>query len=421
MPQFKLVASPMTPDSECLKLPFPGCETCSHRLQGWHPETANTQLAAIVTASADAIVSVALDGKFLSWNPGAEKMFGFSAAEAIGRSCSELIVPPSLRAEHQALLAEARAGRQATIRDTARCQMDGTLIEVEISASPICDARGEVKSIAAIYRDVSDRKRDERRQRMLMSELSHRSKNLFSVINSIARLSLASATSIETAKDGVIGRLEALQRTYSRLTDAGFEGERLKEILDTELEAFEGRIQATGQDVMLTARAVQTFALLVHELATNASKYGALSVPEGRVTLNWSVSGTGAEKRFHFEWIECNGPLVTPPSRTGFGTLLITSIAASDFDCDPQLSYEADGFRYCFNTPVSQVGTFIEASPVRRKLRSQFLIDFYDQWVRQLGAKGNLPRYRSFDRAPFEASGALTIAAVETRLRYPLR
>jgi hypothetical protein len=92
--------------------------------------------------------------------------------------------------------------------------------------------------------------------------------------------------------------------------------------------------------------------------------------------------------------------------------LLITSIAASDFDCDPQLSYEADGFRYCFDTPLSQVGTFIEASPVRRKLRSQFLIDFYDQWVRQLGAKGKLPRYRSFDRAPFEASGALTIAAV---------
>ena len=376
------------------------------------PETANTQLAAIVTACADAIVSVAPDGKFLSWNPGAEKLFGFSAAEVVGRSSSEFIVPPSLRAEHQALLAEARAGRQTAIRDTARRHKDGTLIEVEISASPICDANGEVKSIAAIYRDVSDRKRDERRQRMLMSELSHRSKNLFSVINSITRLSLASATSIETGRDGLIGRLEALQRTYSKLTDAGFEGERLKEILDTELEAFEGRIQATGPDIMLTARAVQSFALLVHELATNASKYGALSVPAGRVKLNWSVSGTGAGKRFRFDWIEGDGPLVTPPTRKGFGTTLITSIAACDFDCDPQLSYEADGFRYGFDAPLSQVGTFIEASPVRRKLKSQILIDFYDQWVSQLGTKGDLPRYRSFDRAPFEASGALTIAAV---------
>jgi two-component sensor histidine kinase len=283
---------------------------------------------------------------------------------------------------------------------------------VEVRASPIFDAKGNVKSVAAIYRDVSDRKRDERRQRMLMSELSHRSRNLFSVINSITRLSLASATSIETARDSLIGRLEALQRTYSRLTDAGFEGERLKEILDTELEAFEGRVQASGPGIMLTARAVQTFALLVHELATNASKYGALSVPGGHVKLNWNVSGAGTEKRFRFDWIEGNGPLVTPPMRTGFGTALITSIAASDFDCDPQLSYEADGFRYAFDAPLSQVGTFIEASPVRRKLKSQLLIAFYDQWVSQSGTRGGLPRYRSFDRAPFEASGALTIAAV---------
>ncbi len=401
----------MTPNSERLERPFPGCETCSQGLRQWHPETANTQLSAIVTASADAIVSLTPDGKFLSWNPGAEKMFGFSAAEAVGCSIA-LIVPPSECAEFEALLEEARAGNQVAIRDTVRRQKDGTLIEVEVRASPIRDAKGEVKSIAAIYRDVSGRKRDERRQRMLMSELSHRSRNLFSVINSIARLSLASATSIETAKESLIGRLEALQRTYGRLTDAGFEGERLKEILDSELEAFEGRVQATGPDIMLTGRAVQTFALLVHELATNASKYGALSVPAGRVNLNWSVSGTGAETRVRFDWIEGNGPLVKPPARTGFGTMLITSIAASDFDCDPQLSYEADGFRYGFDAPLSQVGTFIEASPVRRKLKSQLLIAFYDQWVRQLGAKGELPRYRSFRRASFEASGALTIAAI---------
>ncbi len=343
-------------------------------------------------------------------------MFGFSAAEAVGRSALELIVPPSHRAEYEALLAAARAGGRAAVRDTLRRQKDGTLIEVEISASPICDVKGEVKSIAAIYRDVSDRKRDTRRQLMLMNELSHRSKNLFSVINSIARLSLASAASIETARDSLIGRLEALHRTYSRLTDAGFEGERLKAILDTELEAFEGRVQAQGPDVMLTARAVQTFALLVHELATNASKYGALSVPTGHVKLNWSVLGEGAGKRFRFDWVEGNGPPVTPPKRKGFGTTLIKSIAASDFDCDPELSYDAEGFRYRFEAPLSQVGTFIEASPVRRKLKSEILTSLYDQWVRQLGIKGELPRYGSFDRAPFEASGALTIASIDPGL-----
>ncbi len=401
----------MTLNSERIQVPFPACECQrSHQRQ---QEATNAQLAAIVTASADAIISVALDGKLVSWNPGAEEMFGFSAAEAVGRSSFELIVPPSHRAECEALLVAARAGSRAGIRDTVRRRKDGTLIEVEISASAICDANGEVKSIAAIYRDVSDRKRDERRQFMLMNELSHRSRNLFSVINSIARLSLASATSIETAGESLLGRLEALQRTYSRLTNAGFEGERLKDILDSELEAFEGRIQAHGPEVMLKTKAVQTFALLVHELATNASKYGALSVSTGYVKLNWSVSGAGAEKRFRFDWVEGNGPLVTPPERKGFGTTLITSIVASDFECNPELFYDAEGFRYGLEAPLSQVGTFIEASPVRRKLKSEILITLYDQWVRQLGIKGELPAYRSFDRAPFEASGALTIAAID--------
>ena len=286
----------MTPNSERLELPLPGCETCSPRLQQWHPGTANTQLAAIVTASADAIVSVAPDGKFLSWNPGAEKMFGYSTAEAVGRSSSELIVPPSLRAEHQALLAEARAGSQMAIRDTARCHKDGTLIEVEISASPICDAKGEVKSIAAIYRDVSDRKRDERRQRMLMSGLSHRSKNLFSVINSITRLSLASATSIETAKDSLIGRLEALQRTYSKLSNS-----------------------------------------------------------KGRIEIAWRLDRAAASDHFTLSWVEAGGPPVLPPEQSGFGTTVIEAMPRMELDAEVTLIYAPEGLCWRLECPAERV------------------------------------------------------------------
>lgn len=408
-PLLKLAGAPMKGVGARIEVALPVCEKWCHLPQQRHQT--ESELAAIVTASPDAILSFSPEGAILSWNPRAEELFGFSAAEAAGRLTSALIVPPSCQREHEAFLTELRAGRSIA-KDTVRRHKDGTLLDVEIRATPICSASCEIRSVAAIYRDIGERKRHERRQLMLMNELSHRSKNLFSVINSVARLSLASAASIAIGREGLLGRLDALQRTYGRLTDVGFEGERLTTMLASELEAFAGRVQAEGPDVMLKAKAVQTLALIVHELATNAAKYGALSVEGGSVALAWDVIEKDDEKRFRFDWIERGGPPATPPERKGFGTTLITKIAAFDLDCKPELAYGASGFRYSFETPLSHVGTLVEASPVRCKLKNPTLIKLYDQWVAQLGMNGELPPYCAFSRSAFEETGALTIASV---------
>ena len=288
------------------------------------------------------------------------------------------------------------------------------MIDVEINASPIVDEEGKVKGASVVYRDVSERKHSERRQLMLMNELSHRGKNLFSVVQSIARLSLSKAVSVNSAQSALMGRLEALSRTYGKLTDVGFEGERLKHILGAELSAFEGRTHARGPEIILTAKASQTFALVIHELATNATKYGALSSPTGQVNLKWSITGPGDEPHVRFEWVESGGPKVTSPKRQGFGSKLIKSIVAADFSCDPKVSYDESGFRYGFEAPLSQMGKLAEVSPVRRKLQSSTLLTLYDHWAQQIDADGALPPYQNFDRNLFAASGAITLASIHS-------
>ncbi len=374
----------------------------------------DTQFAAIVTSSADAIVSSNAEGLVATWNPGAERLFGYSVQETIGKSPLDLIVPATLSDEFQALRASLCSERRAIVKDTVRRHKDGTLIDVEINVSPIV-YDDKVKGTAVVYRDVSERKRFERRQLMLMSELSHRGKNLFSVVHSIARLSLANADTVEAAKEALLGRLEALSRTYGRLTDAGFEGGHLKEILEAELSAFEGRAHSRGPEIILTARAAQTFALTIHELATNAAKYGALSVAGGHVDLTWTIQNAGGEPRVRFAWVESGGPKVAPPNRKGFGTTLITSIAAADFECSPEILYNENGVRYGFEARLSQLGTLVEASPVRRRLQSSTLIALYDHWAQHLGAHGVLPKYHHFDRTFFAADGTMTIASIDAQ------
>ncbi len=374
-------------------------------------ERDDAPFAAIVTASADAIVSFDNGGLVATWNPGAEKLFGYPAGEAVGKSPLDLIVPASLSAEYEALRSSVHTDGRAVVKETSRRHKDGSLIDVEINVSPIVDD-GKLKGASVVYRDVSERKRSERRQLVLMNELSHRGKNLFSVVHSIARMSLAKAASIELAQSALLGRLEALSRTYGKLTDAGFEGERLKQILEAELSAFEDRTHARGPEIILTARASQTFALVIHELATNATKYGALSSPGGHVSLKWSITGPGNEPHVRFDWVESGGPKVTPPKRRGFGTKLIQSIVAADFSCDPDVSYEESGFRYGFEAPLSQMGKLAEASPVRRKLQSSTLLALYDHWAQEIDADAPVPPYQKFDRTLFAASGVLTVAAL---------
>jgi two-component sensor histidine kinase len=134
-----------------------------------------------------------------------------------------------------------------------------------------------------------------------------------------------------------------------------FEGAPIAEIIRLEFEAFSGRVKAVGPDVMLHPRAAQTFALLIHELATNAIKYGSLSQPSGRIAINWSIEATDAEARFKFQWRERDGPPAAPPTHRGFGRILIENVVAEDFHAQPRISYAPEGLSYEIDAPLLEV------------------------------------------------------------------
>jgi two-component sensor histidine kinase len=177
--------------------------------------------------------------------------------------------------------------------------------------------------------EIQERKRTEERLTVLVKELSHRVKNLLAVLNSLVSRTLTNSRSTEEAKKILSGRILALGRAHELLTDACWSGADLKQIVFAELAGFSERITARGPDVRLTASAVQTFALILHELSTNAAKYGSLSNDNGEVVVDWSVSHNGSDQLLDFRWQEQGGPMVKVNETKGFGLSLINAMGRS--------------------------------------------------------------------------------------------
>jgi two-component sensor histidine kinase len=231
---------------------------------------------------------------------------------------------------------------------------DGSRVSVIVKIRPLKSERGEITGAINCFYDITERKEAEQRQHFLMNELAHRSKNLLAVIASIASRSLSGTRTLAEAREVLTHRLQALARSQSALLMGGFEGAPIAEIIRLEFEGFSDQIKSDGPDVLLNPRVAQTFALVVHELATNATKYGALSLPDGQVAIHWSVEGTGAESRFKFQWRERNGPPVIPPTRQGFGHMVIEKVAAQDFGL-PKITFESEGLCYEIDAALSAV------------------------------------------------------------------
>jgi two-component sensor histidine kinase len=189
----------------------------------------------------------------------------------------------------------------------------------------------------------------EQRQVLLMRELAHRGKNLLQVIQSIARRSLTGERTLDEAREVFIGRLDALSNTYSTLTEESAESVHLTDIVTAELRSHGERINVRGPAVSVPAKKAQSLALVIHELATNAAKYGALSVPTGRVEITWGITND----EFFLVWLEIDGPSVEPPRKPGFGSVIITYVIGSELRCEPTLDYQKSGFRYRFDCTLA--------------------------------------------------------------------
>jgi PAS domain S-box-containing protein len=306
---------------------------------------ADELLAAIVESSDDAIASKTLDGVVTSWNPAAERLFGYAAAEIIGRPIS-VLAAPGREAEMPMILGRIRRGERVEHFDTVRRRKDGGLVEVSLTVSPVRDRRGRIVGASKIARDITGQKRAERERELRLGELRHRVKNLLAMVRALARRTGAEGRSGEQYRDAFLGRLEALAVAHELAF--GTDGVDLATLVGRTLEPYAGERAAVavpaGPAVVLAEAKVRALALVLHELATNAVKHGALSVPEGRVRVGWEVEEAGGARRVRLRWEERGGPRVAPPAARGFGTLLIER-AARELGGPAELTFAPEGLQ----------------------------------------------------------------------------
>ena len=285
-------------------------------------------LAALIESSDDAILSKTLDGIITSWNPGAERLFGYCAAEAIGRPIT-IIIPDERFAEEADIIARIRTGRRVEHFDTVRRRKDGSLVHVSLTISPVLGEDGRILGASKIARDITVSRQLAERQALMLREMHHRVKNSFALTAGLIRLSGRRATSVAQLVNELSGRLDSLARAHAltlpddldETRDAGGQGLRslLGAVLAPHAEVAGERIAVSGGDQRVAQRCLPSLALLFHEFATNSAKYGALSVPEGRLT----VELVGDAASVILTWVERGGP---PPKGSdapeGFGRKL---------------------------------------------------------------------------------------------------
>jgi len=307
-------------------------------------EEGEQRLAAIIESSEDAILSMDLAATIMSWNKGAEQLYGYRAEEMIGRSVT-ILLPKDRQDEEMGILERISRGEHVHHYETVRQRKDGSLVEISLTVSPIRDAQGKVIGASKIARDITERRRAERLQGILMHELNHRIKNTLAMVQAIARQTFRDGEGDSSARQTFEARLLALSNAHDLLTRESWDGAGLCAIIDDVLAPYpRERFEISGPDLRLTTRVALALTLALHELATNAAKYGALSVAEGRVAIAWTVS-PGDPPQLTFRWQECGGPRVSPPTRTGFGSRLIERSLAADLAGEVKITYDPAGVR----------------------------------------------------------------------------
>jgi PAS domain S-box-containing protein len=309
--------------------------------QMWLSLSATQQIASIVESSGDAIISKDLNGIIKSWNGGAERIFGYSAEEVIGKPIT-ILIPPDRQDEEPTILERIRRGERVEPYETVRQRKDGSKIDISLTVSPMKNAEGKIVGASKIARDITERKRMEAQTVVLAREAEHRAKNVLATVQATVHLSQADTP--EGLKQAIEGRIQALANVHSLFVESRWMGADLRTLITQELAAYcqegEPRVRIGGPNVFLESNMAQAIAVSLHELATNAAKYGALSVPDGHVHVEWS---RGAGERLVLRWTETGGPSVKSPARRGFGTRVMESLIRGQLKGELRFDWRAEG------------------------------------------------------------------------------
>lgn len=297
------------------------------------------------------------------WSPEAEALFGLSLSNGVGYVGGERDEYESaLHPDDRHLVAKFHELADKVDSFDAEYRVvrpDGTIIWLSGRGQVFERGNdGRCKRLINIVADVTEQKRNAEHVRFLLREMSHRSKNLLAIIQGIARQTARRSGSIDEFQRRFGERLHGLSASHDILVEQSWRTVPFAELVRRQLAAFVSadsqRLELSGADLNLNARAAQAIGLALHELATNAVKYGALSGARGKVSVSWSVDHEPADgPAVVLRWIESGGPLVTPPARIGFGSEVISRIAPSSISGTSDIEYAPTGLRYILTFPLS--------------------------------------------------------------------
>ncbi|HJU31062.1 MAG TPA: PAS domain S-box protein [Hyphomicrobiaceae bacterium] len=304
----------------------------------------------LVDNASDIVVTTDLDMRVTSINPAVERVLGYAPEEVIGTLLSQY-VPAEELAKHQEMLARKFEGIETTRYETDLRRKDGHRSAVEVNSKLVLDALGQPVGVHSIARDITERRNAEARQMLLLRELQHRTKNILAVVQSIVLNTLTHGHDLASAREAIVGRLQAIARAQEFVASGKSGGAPLRELIEGQLATFTGRARVEGPPIFAGAPFAQMFALVIHELATNASKYGSLSQPGGRIDIAWAIKPGATEPLLAFSWMERDGPPVAPPKNKGFGSRLILAALSGT----PTVSFGQQGFEYTIDVPLADV------------------------------------------------------------------
>ncbi|WP_049758312.1 sensor histidine kinase [Phenylobacterium zucineum] len=304
---------------------------------------ANRLLRTFMVAVPGVVYAKDREGRLLVGNRGVEALLGRPFEDFVGRTDMELLDD---KAEAAAVMANDRRIMESGETQQLEEQVtfpDGTVAWWHSTKAPLLNEAGEVVGLIGSSVDITARRRAEEHRQLLLNELNHRVKNTLAVVQSLARQTFRGATDLARASDAFEARLGALSRAHNLLTHASWEAADLRDVVRDQVSQVadvERRAIVEGLSVRLPPQVAVSMALALHELGTNAAKYGALSNPTGVVRIAWSV---GEGNWLRLRWEESGGPLVRPPARSGFGSRMIERALAQELGGEVNIQYLPTG------------------------------------------------------------------------------
>jgi PAS domain S-box-containing protein len=315
------------------------------------------RMRAILHTVADGIITLDDQGTIENLNPAAARVFGYGPEDVVGQSV-EMLMPEFYERELDDEQDEhPRNGQVKMIRfgrEVRGKRKDGSIVPVELAVSDMEVAGREM--LTGVVRDITERKRNEEHQELLVTELDHRVKNILAQVAVVAASTRQGSHSIDEFLRSLDGRIQSMAAAHTLLSRSGWQSVGLDALVGNQLAPYTtgANITISGPDVMLASTEIQAVARVLHELATNAAKYGALSTPSGQVSVIWDLQASGQATSLILLWREIGGPPVPTGVQPSYGTNLIRNLIPHELGGAVDLVFAAEGVNCRIEIPVKE-------------------------------------------------------------------